>query len=89
MSEDDAPRQKPIVIEPRKNLLYGSNKRRSVRALLIISIAAFVAGVLIAYGFKGLSGLKLSGWETNGKNMSSHSGMAMVSTPQERHTDNV
>lgn len=61
MSTDDAPKIKPIAIEKRKNLLYGSNKRRSVQAIIILSLAALLAGLFLAFIIKGLGNFTVSG----------------------------
>lgn len=60
MNADDAPKNKPIAIEKRKNLLYGSNKRRSVQAIVLLSLTALLAGLLLAFVIKGLGDFRMS-----------------------------
>lgn len=42
-------KQRPVTLEKRKSLLYTSNKRRSVSVIVGLSLAALVAGLVIAF----------------------------------------
>lgn len=54
MSQSKPPRQKPVTLEKRKNLLYSSNKRRSVKAIILLSVIALAVGLAIAYVLRGI-----------------------------------
>ncbi len=54
MSQSSPPRQKPVTLEKRKNLLYSSNKRRSIRAIALLSLLALALGLAIAYLLQGI-----------------------------------
>lgn len=53
MSRSTPPQQKPVTLEKRKSLLYNSNKRRSIKTILVLSLIALVAGLAIAYLLRG------------------------------------
>ena len=54
MSQSKPPHHKPVTLEKRKSLLYNSNKRRSIKAIIVLSLIALAAGLAIAYLLRGL-----------------------------------
>jgi hypothetical protein len=60
MSQEKPPQHKPVTLEKRKNLLYSSNKRRSIRNIIALSLLALAIGLAIAYLLRGIVEIEVS-----------------------------